>query len=125
MNVIFDFIQRKETKFTMEQPYTFPIIYCQYHICRYLGDLRSQGIITNVNIADSLVFLPSFRSPVSYSVVSCIWHITQGQVALLADHWMNKSWISNFIPRLSGHVIINFDPWLIYGILTTFHNEHT
>ena len=37
-------LRRKKTKFTFQQPYMLPIVYCQYHFCRYPGDLRSQGI---------------------------------------------------------------------------------
>ena len=40
---ILGFVQQK-TKFTMEQPYMLSILYCQYHACWCLGDLRSQGI---------------------------------------------------------------------------------
>ena len=41
---ILDCIQQKKTKFTMEQPYMLPILYCQYHACQCPGDLRSHGI---------------------------------------------------------------------------------
>ena len=41
---IFDFVQQKKTKFTMEQPYMLPIVYWQYHACWCSGDFRSQGI---------------------------------------------------------------------------------
>ena len=44
---ILDFVQRKKTRFTMEQPYMLPILYCQYHSCWCPGDLRSQGISRN------------------------------------------------------------------------------
>ena len=39
-----DFVQQKETKFIMEQPYILPILYCQYYACWCPGDFRSQGI---------------------------------------------------------------------------------
>ena len=41
---ILDCIQQKETKFTTEQQYMLSVLYCQYHVCWYHGDLRSQGI---------------------------------------------------------------------------------
>ena len=41
---ILDFVQRKKTKFTMEQPYMLPVLYYQYHGCWCSVDLRSQGI---------------------------------------------------------------------------------
>ena len=41
---ILEFIQQKETKFTIEQHNMSPILYCQYHVCWCLGDLRSQCI---------------------------------------------------------------------------------
>ena len=39
---IWDFVQQK-TKFTMEQPYVMPILYCQYHGRWCPGDLSCQG----------------------------------------------------------------------------------
>ena len=41
---ILDFVQQEKTKFTMEQPFKLPILYCQYHACWRPGDIRSQGI---------------------------------------------------------------------------------
>ena len=41
---ILDFVQQRKTRFTMEQPYLLPILYCQYHACWCPGNLRSQGI---------------------------------------------------------------------------------
>ena len=41
---ILDFVQQKKTRFTIEQPYMLPILYCQYHASWCSGDLRSQGI---------------------------------------------------------------------------------
>ena len=41
---IFDFVQQKKTKFTMEQPYMLPILYWQYRACWCSGKFRSQGI---------------------------------------------------------------------------------
>ena len=41
---ILDFVKQKKTKFTMEQPYKLPILYCQYHVCWCPGQLRSQSI---------------------------------------------------------------------------------
>ena len=41
---ILDFVQQKKSKFTMEQPYMLHIIYCQYHACWCLCDLRSEAI---------------------------------------------------------------------------------
>ena len=32
-----------DTKFTMEQPYMLPILYCQYHACWCPGDLRARA----------------------------------------------------------------------------------
>ena len=45
---ILDFIQQKETKFTMEQPYMLPILSCQYHACWYPGDLTHWGRVTHI-----------------------------------------------------------------------------
>ena len=39
-----DCVQKKKTKFTMEQPNMLPILYCQYHAYWCPGNLRSQGI---------------------------------------------------------------------------------
>ena len=39
-----DRIQHKNIKFTMEQPYMLPILYCQYRDCRCPGDLSRQAI---------------------------------------------------------------------------------
>ena len=39
-----DCIRQKKTKFTMDQPYTLPILFCQYHVCWRPDDLRSQCI---------------------------------------------------------------------------------
>ena len=41
---ILDCIQQKKPKFTMEQHYMLPILYCQYHACWCPGDLSHQGI---------------------------------------------------------------------------------
>ena len=41
---MFDFVQQKKTKFTMELPYMLPILQCQYHACWCPGILWSQGI---------------------------------------------------------------------------------
>ena len=41
---ILDFIQQKKIKFTMEQSYVLPILYCQCHACWCTGDFRSQCI---------------------------------------------------------------------------------
>ena len=41
---ILDLVQQKKTKYSMEQPYMLPFLYCQYHACRCPGDLRSQRI---------------------------------------------------------------------------------
>ena len=41
---ILDFIQLMNTKFTMEQPYILPILYCYYQACWCPGDVGSQGI---------------------------------------------------------------------------------
>ena len=40
---ILDFVQQEKTKFTMEQPYLLPSLYCYYHACWCPGDLRSHG----------------------------------------------------------------------------------
>ena len=34
---------KRRTKFTTEQPYTLPILHCQYHVCWCPGDLRKQS----------------------------------------------------------------------------------
>ena len=39
-----DFIQQKKIKFTMEQLYVLPILYCQCHACWCTGEFRSQCI---------------------------------------------------------------------------------
>ena len=41
---ILDFVHYKKTRFTMEQPFMLPILYCQYHSCWCPGYLRNQGI---------------------------------------------------------------------------------
>ena len=41
---ILDFVQWKKIKFTMEQNYLLPILYCQYHSSWCPKDIRSQGI---------------------------------------------------------------------------------
>ena len=41
---ILDFVQRKKNKFTKEQPYMLPILFCQYHSCWCPGDFKSQVI---------------------------------------------------------------------------------
>ena len=41
---ILDFIQQKKIKFTMEQSYVLPILYCQCRACWCTGDFRSQCI---------------------------------------------------------------------------------
>ena len=58
---IFDFIQQKKPKFTMEQPYMLPILYCQNHACWCPGHLRSQGI-TNHSIDHISQNIPSLAS---------------------------------------------------------------
>ena len=44
---ILDFVQQKKTRFTMEQPHLFLMLYCQYHSRWCPGDLRRQGINRN------------------------------------------------------------------------------
>ena len=41
---ILELVQKKKTKFTMEQPFLLPILSWQYHACWCSGDFRSQGI---------------------------------------------------------------------------------
>ena len=41
---ISDFVHQMKSRFTMEQLYTLPILYFQYHVCWCSGDFRSQRI---------------------------------------------------------------------------------
>ena len=80
---IMDFIQQRETKFTMEQLNMLPIIYCQYHACWCPKDLRSQGIsrhdIDQINrnilslALEELTLSHDSSSGQSAMLSSCFW----------------------------------------------------
>ena len=60
---IFDFVQQRKTRFTIEQPYMLPILYFQCHSCWCPGDLRSQP-----RTSEGMVLTPQSQnvpSPVS------------------------------------------------------------
>ena len=68
------FVQQKNTKFTMEQPYMLPILFCQYYDWSLSGDLRSQGISrhgwywpqSQNTLSSALEELTLFREMVGY-----------------------------------------------------------
>ena len=74
---ILDFVQHKKTKFTMEQPYMLPILFCQYHACWCPSDLRSWGISRNDidQISLNIPFLVSEQLISLYDSVykGCVW----------------------------------------------------
>ena len=41
---ILELVQQKKTKFTMEQPYMLPVLYCQYHACWSRQGISRHGI---------------------------------------------------------------------------------
>ena len=71
-------VQQKKTKFTMEQPYMLPTLYCQYHAYWCPGDLRSQGISRHGNDPQSR----NIRSP-ALEELRYMFHLYEKKVTMI------------------------------------------
>ena len=93
------YLQQKKAKFTMEQPYMLPILYCQYHVSWCPGDLRSQGISGH----------GYWPNKPGYSIFSIRTVYIEELCKLYIDQWCQcsvimKLWFAyNYLERFTGH----------------------
>ena len=104
---IFVCFQQKNTKFTMQQPYLLPTLYCQWHACWCPGDPRSQGHQQEWYWPRRMeYFVSSIRRVIILSMFICDQYFVMTIINIMVTRWVDGMPTSEVTPVTIGYILI-------------------